>query len=547
MEPVLFGSHNQPLKVWVLTDTHYYSTKCGVSGVAYDKVEAKSQTMIKDSGAVLDAAFDLLAEDHSTDLVLLSGDTTHDGEMESHLEFIEKLRALKARGKRVYVITATHDYQEDGTTRGFEGEQVIRVPAAKRDQLWEMYYEFGPNEAIAHHLPSMSYVVQLCEGYRLFALNDDSNGEKGSGFSPVCTQWILEQLRDAQANDQYVIAMTHHPMLSPSPFYSIIGKNDMQRNALQTVELFADAGLHCMLTGHTHIHDISDYTTAKGNCFYDVATASVIGYPPAMRQIVFDPAAGRIQVSTRMVEQVPGMDLGGQSFPEYAKAFFIGMIGEVLQAAATDIDHLAELTGAFSIPGEKVKKYGWLIKPPAKLLNKLTIGTVAKWSRAETGLKKEDYAAVKDRKVMDFILEMVTNLYGGDAPYTPETVEYKVTIGLLNIIDSVLKTVGFSIGKVLKGADSVRSLVEPLLYNPGLCDDHAVLPIRPIYSENNPAPEQDPTPPLPETVRKSRKGPAIVLVGAVLLLLLLCLLLVTLPVTLPVGFLVWLFQKLFGK
>ena len=50
-----------------------------------------------------------------------------------------------------------------------------------------MYYEFGPNEAISTHPESMSYVVQLAPGYRLFALNDDTNykpeGESGSGFS----------------------------------------------------------------------------------------------------------------------------------------------------------------------------------------------------------------------------------------------------------------------------------------------------------------------------------------------------------------------------
>ncbi len=38
-----------------------------------------------------------------------------------------------------------------------------------------MYKEFGPDEAIAVHRDSMSYVVQLADGYRLFALNDDRN------------------------------------------------------------------------------------------------------------------------------------------------------------------------------------------------------------------------------------------------------------------------------------------------------------------------------------------------------------------------------------
>ena len=170
----------------------------------------------------------MLCEDTSTDIVLLSGDTTHDGEIQSHEEFIEMLRDLKKRGKRVYVITATHDFQDNGIAYACEGDERVEVPAVgDRHDLWDMYYEFGPNEAIAVHKESMCYVVQLAPGYRLFALNDDTNykpeGERGSGFSDDCMAWIMEQLEDAKKNDQFVIAMTHHPMISPSPFYNIIG------------------------------------------------------------------------------------------------------------------------------------------------------------------------------------------------------------------------------------------------------------------------------------------------------------------------------------
>ncbi|MDY3812230.1 metallophosphoesterase family protein, partial [Eubacterium sp.] len=219
MSDRIIGSNNEPLKVQVITDVHYYSRKLGVEGKAYDKMESKSQMVIKDSPYVIKRGFDMLCEDKSTDIVLLSGDVTHDGEMDSHIEFIEMLRELKNRGKRVYVITATHDYQDNGIAYACRGDERVEVPAVgDRHDLWEMYYDFGPSEAIATHKESMSYVVQLAPGYRLFALNDDTNykpeGESGSGFSDDCMKWILEQLEDAKKNDQYVIAMTHHPMIS---------------------------------------------------------------------------------------------------------------------------------------------------------------------------------------------------------------------------------------------------------------------------------------------------------------------------------------------
>lgn len=519
------GSNNEPLKIQFITDTHYYSRKGGTEGAAYDKAESKSQKIIKDTDLVLKAGFDMLCEDTSTDIVVLAGDTTRDGEIESHKEFIEMLRDLKKRGKRVYVITATHDFRDGGVADGYDGDETIQVPAIEnRHDLWDMYYEFGPNEAIATFEKSLCYVVQLAPGYRLFALNDDTNDKeegRGSGYSDECMEWILEQLKDAYDNDQYVIAMTHHPMIAPSPFYAIIGKGDMQRNHEVTREIFADHGLHCMLTGHTHVHDISVITSKKGNKFYDIACGAMAGCPPAMRNVTFDPAKGEIRTDTILIKDVPGFDTGGKPFDEYMKGFFFGMIREVIWAMGNDIDRLAEMTPAFSIPGEKVKKLAWIIKPVGKLLNKLTFKKIWRLCKKECGLKKEDIA---DNNVVDFILELIQNLYCGDSPYGPETREYKLTCGFLNIIDSFLNTIGLKIGKILKGAESVRGLVEPLLWNSGPCDAEATLKIYPVYDDENPAPAEEEKP-FNDPVKKSKKGPLVLLIIILAVVLLLAVIL----------------------
>lgn len=523
----IYGSDNEPLKIQFITDIHHYSRKVGTEGKAYEKAESKSQKVIKDTDLVLNEAWNILCEDKSTDIVVVAGDTTRDGEIDSHKEVIDMLHALQKRGKRVYVITATHDFRDGGVADGYVGDEVVKVPAVEnRQDLWDMYYDFGPSEAIATHRESMSYVVQLAPGYRLFALNDDTNfkpeEESGSGFSDDCMAWIMEQLRDAQEHDQYVIAMTHHPMIAPSPFYAIIGKGDMQRNHETTREIFADAGLHCMLTGHTHIHDISYVTTKKGNRFYDIACGAAIGCPPTMRTVVFDPKNAKIDVDTIMIKNVPGMDTDGKPFDEYMKGFFFGMIDEVIWAMGNDIDRLAEMTPAFSIPSEKVKKLGWLIKPIGKFLNKLTFKKAWRLCKKESGLKKEDIADIADKRVVDLILELVQNLYCGDSPYGPDTREYKLTCGVLNVIDSFLDTIHLNIGKFLKGATSVRGLVEPLLWNPGYCDAKATLPLYPIYDDENPAPaEMFEEKHFDDPVKKSKKGPLVLtcLILAVLLVI----------------------------
>ena len=187
-----------------------------------------------------------------------------------------------------------------------------------------------------------------------------------------------------------------------------------------------------------------------------------------------------------------------------------------------DIDRLAEMTPAFSVPGETVKKFAWIIKPVGKFLNHLTYKKVWRLCKKESGLSKADIADIADNKVIDFILELIQNLYCGDSPYTPDTREYKLTCGILNVVDSFLDTIHFSVGKILKGATSVRSLFEPLLYNSGYCDEKATLPLYPIYDDDNPAPasafeekKQE------DTVKKSKKGGLVLLIVILLVILLL--------------------------
>ena len=397
--------------------------------------------------------------------------------MESHRECIALLNRLKAAGKRVYVITATHDYQDSGETDGYQGDQKVKVPALRRKELWELYRSFGPDEAIAVHRESMSYIVQLADGYRLFALNDDSNGMGKSGFSEECFAWIAGQARKAREEGQFIIAMTHHPMLSPSPFYSIIGAGDMMGDHEKRVQQCADLGIQFMLTGHSHIQDVSYAFSEAGNIFYDLSSPALCGYPGTIRMLTLDPAAGEVRLSTEQITEKVSLDLGGKTLQEHFKEQFIGMIREVILAAGTDIDRFADMATAFSVKKKLSYRIGWLIKGPAKFLARLKIGTVGNWTRAETGLSEADYAPIKEEKVLDFIISLVLSLYGGDAPYTPDTPYYKITCGMLNIIDSVLQALHINLGKLIKGAGSVRSLVEPLLYNAGICDEEAVLPI----------------------------------------------------------------------
>lgn len=506
-----------PLTVTVITDTHYYSKKLGTSGAAYETANNKSGVLLAEAAEMLEAAFSQIAKDDRTDIVLLSGDTTSNGDFDSHKEFIEMLRDLKAKGKRVYVITATHDYQWEGTHHRYDGYDRVTIPAAKREDLFDMYKEFGPDEAIAVHEESMSYIIQLADGYRLFALNDDTNRNGKSGFSDECFEWIKAQAEDAKANGQFIIAMTHHPLIAPSPMYEIIGHGDMMGDYEIRREQLADMGIQFMLTGHTHVHDIDKHISPKGNYFYDISTASTVGYPGTIRTVVFDADNNMVSTTTDFITEPVSFDTKGKDLQTYLADHLIGMIRDVIKAAGEDIDKFADMATAISIKKKLSYKIGWLIKPVFKALNKLKIGTVGNWTRAETGLKKEDYADIKDKGVVDFIVDLVLNLYGGKSLYTPDDNEYKIAIGLINIIDSMIKVLHIPLKKLVKVSDTVRGIIEPLLYNAGIPSYDALLPIMPVYEGD----EQGPVPPppaKPDTVKDSKKGLPIIIIAVLLLL-----------------------------
>lgn len=90
-----------PLTVTVITDTHYYSKKTGTKGKAYDAANAKSQKLLKYSEELLRAAFKQIKEDKRTDIVLLSGDTTNNGEIEAHEDLSNAPRFKKERKTRL--------------------------------------------------------------------------------------------------------------------------------------------------------------------------------------------------------------------------------------------------------------------------------------------------------------------------------------------------------------------------------------------------------------------------------------------------------------
>ena len=285
--------------------------------------------------------------------------------------------------------------------------------------------------------------------------------------------------------------------------YSLIGKNDMMGEHDEIKDFLADLGISLVFTGHSHVHDISYDFSEKGNVLYDISTSALAGYPGYYRTVRI--CGDNVHISSvKTDEPVNGLET---ELPEYLENKFLGMIDNTLEAAATDIDTFAACVDAMSIHPNVSYRIGWLVKPFARLIRKMRLGTFAKWVKSETS--NADLSDIKDKKVFDFIRQLVLHLYSGNAPYTPDTAEYKVTMGFINIIDSVLK--------LLRIKFHLKDIILPLLYNSGIDDREADIPFTADEKTLNSVCNNK----YEDTVSESKKGPAILalLILAVIILL----------------------------
>ena len=271
------------MKLTFIADTHYYSKTLGVTGEAYELRSGSDQKCLAETGDIVDSAFDVIANS-DTDALFILGDLTNDGERVCHAEFREKLRELKKR-KPVYVITATHDWCNDGNPRRYEGSNVYHdVGVMRSEELPEFYYDFGPSDAIDSfitHIGTICYTIQVSERLSVLCLNDDKNEDMMAGFTEDCWQWIEKQIENAKRDNMLIIGIMHH-LLMPHASRLITFGSVCVANREAVASRFADCGLRYMFVGHSHMQATDCFTSESGNTITEINVASLCGYPAPM-------------------------------------------------------------------------------------------------------------------------------------------------------------------------------------------------------------------------------------------------------------------------
>lgn len=407
---------NKPFSFFLVTDPHYFELSLGGSGEAYEERSRTDQKCVAETGAIIDAGFKQIANDSETNTVLIPGDLVYRSELESHKGFIKKLEYLESRGKKIYIITARHDCEEEAF--GFVGDKRIPVENTPRKMLRKLYYHYGFEQAVSEHESSMSYVVQLADGIRLLALNCDGDLKDFKGIWDDQMEWALDQIKKAHESGNYIFAMTHYPLIPFSPVMKLLG--DAKLTDWENVaQKFADAGVDLIFTGHMHAQAVTDYTTKKGNTITDVQTGSFVGCPCSYRKVTFCNDS-TVDIKSYTVEDFD-WDKNGKTAEEYFQWRFDRMITDIIDAMAYDFAFFTRLFGG----PEKNKKLKVPITAIGKLLQKLTLKKLGK-----IFCFKVD-KSIENRLFKDVAVELVRNIFVGNEPYTKGTPIYNALEKLL--------------------------------------------------------------------------------------------------------------------
>lgn len=412
----------QNLNFYLVTDTHFFDPSFKRSGAAYEKRSISDQKCVAETPAIIDAGFKQIADDKETNIILIPGDLVYRGEYQSHIGLRNRLYKLKEQGKKIYLITARHDY-DDNDSFEFDGDKMLPVKAMPRDELRDFYKDFGFDGAISEHKESMSYVAQLADGIRLLALNCDGDCKDFKGLWDNQMKWALEQIEDARRTGNYIFAMTHYPLLPFSPIMNLISDShltDWEKRANQ----FADAGLDLIFTGHMHAQAVTEYVTENGNKITDVQTGCFVGCPCAYRKVTIKDSTADIKSYT--INDFD-YDKQGKSASEYFQWRFDRMI-----------DY-------------KMKEI--LPKSAMKILNKLTVKKICNflWFNPDK--------SIQNILAKDLGIELVRNIFIGNEPYVKGTAVYEAFEKLINRLSLIIHIAEKKAGKKSKVLSDIKSFL----------------------------------------------------------------------------------------
>jgi 3',5'-cyclic AMP phosphodiesterase CpdA len=304
----------------VMSDPHYYDTRLGTEGKAFEDYLVRDRKLLQESGEIIDTAVNEISS-MPVDFVIVCGDLTKDGEKINHQAMAAKLKRLADSGKKVFVVPGNHDVANGEAVR-YQGDQTYPVPNVSAGMFAEIYRDFGYRIALERDPDSLSYVAEPVPGLWLLALDtckwrDNQRGIENpvdGAYSARTFQWIERMLMRSKKEGKAVIVFQHHGIMEHYPhnqkFYSDYMVDDFERAG----SMLSSFGVALVFSGHFHAQDITLKTfDTPRRVIYDIETGSLVTAPCPYRRVAIT-ANQKAVIDSRFISAIP-------SHPENFSAF----------------------------------------------------------------------------------------------------------------------------------------------------------------------------------------------------------------------------------
>jgi DNA repair exonuclease SbcCD nuclease subunit len=325
---------DKPVRFAVLSDTHLYDARLGITGSAFEMYLAADPKLLALSEPILASAVaDIIKS--KVRFVIISGDLTKDGELVDHLLMVRYLDKLERAGIQVFVVPGNHDINNHDAAR-YSGDTATPIPSVSPQLFRFLYQPFGYGQAIDHAPDSLSYVAEPVPGLWLLALDSAKWAESAQAEHPVVSgrltdatmAWALKKLHQAQVRGKQVIAFMHHGVNLHFGAEPIIFPDYLVDNWPVVGAQLAGAGLKVIFTGHYHSQDASIVSIdADGNpqpsTLCDIETGSLVMEPCAYRIAELD-CNGLLHVASPRINSI-AVNLG-MPFQQYADGYLRALL-----------------------------------------------------------------------------------------------------------------------------------------------------------------------------------------------------------------------------
>ncbi|MBR4857961.1 MAG: metallophosphoesterase [Clostridia bacterium] len=304
--PMTASADTSKIRFGVISDIHYLAPSLKGEGAEwYDWVNQKHKEY-NDLDGLIDNALDGIlrnAVENGENYVLIPGDMTKDGELESHKALAERLERFEAEtGIPVLVIPGNHDINNSNAT-DYSGDEKVPAATTSPEQFREIYKNLGYDMADSFFVPEsgkkggmLSYACTL-GGYRLIAIDScmysEDNGAEGNEhmtdgqLADGLLEWIVDECDNAKDNGLTVIGMQHHNLIPHTDIEEATFWPFVVIDWMRIAETYADAGMHYVFTGHLHSNDTVSHVNDNGETVYDILTPTLTGYPNYYKIIDF--------------------------------------------------------------------------------------------------------------------------------------------------------------------------------------------------------------------------------------------------------------------